>query len=371
MVDGCEIVTGSGQVEEPRQGDDLARSPELVREQSSRADSSLPPASSFQHPASSFQPPASSFQLPASSIGLPASAVQPHRLLGVGLVILAALCWSTAGIFITQTMQGGGITPISLAFWRVAVTFGLLFVALLIFRRDLLRVAPRDLPWLAGMGALALGTFQVLWVLSVLTNGLSIATVIQCNAPVMVTLLAWVFWREALTWRKWVAIGLAFAGTFLVAGLTSSPDVQLSPLGLLIALGSAFTYGGITLFAKKLTGNYNSWTILMYAFGFAALALLPFQFGRPLPSPADWQAYGSFAALVLIPTIGGYTFYTLGLRHLQASVASITAMAEVPFAAFNGYVFLGERLDPLQALGALIVMGGVALLSWRPKGSDE
>jgi DME family drug/metabolite transporter len=264
-------------------------------------------------------------------------------------------------------MQGGGVTPLSLAFWRVAVTSVCLLVVLLVFRRDLLQVIPRDLPWLAGMGALAMGTFQVLWILSVLTNGLSIATVIQCNAPVIVTLLAWVFWREALTWRKWLAIGLACAGTLLISGLTSSSNVQIGVLGLLIALGSALTYAGITLFAKKLAGGYNSWTILVYAFGFAALALLPFQFGRPLPHPAGWEAVGSFAALVLIPTIGGYTLYTLGLRRLQASVASITAMSEVPFAAFNGYVFLGERLDALQALGALIVMGGVVLLSWQPR----
>jgi uncharacterized membrane protein YbhN (UPF0104 family) len=59
------------------------------------------------------------------------------RAIGLlGLVILAALCWSTAGIFITRTVQGGGVTPLGLAFWRVAVTFACLFVALLAFRRD-------------------------------------------------------------------------------------------------------------------------------------------------------------------------------------------------------------------------------------------
>jgi DME family drug/metabolite transporter len=345
MADSLETTAGSRQFEDSRQEDGAAAGIEL---------------------------PASSFRLPAS--------VGTHRLLGFGLVILAALCWSTSGVFITFIMQGGGVGPLSLAFWRVLVTFACLFVALLAFRRDLLRVNRRDLPWLAGMGALAMGTFQVLWILSVLYNGLSIATVIQCNAPVIVTLLAWLFWREALTWRKWVAIALAAAGTILVSGLTRSSDLQLSALGLLIALSSALGYAGITLFAKKLTGlpgphgaraGYNPWTILMYGFGFAALALLPFQFGRPLPNPGSWQAYGSFAALVLIPTIAGYTLYTLGLRHLQASIASITAMAEVPFAAFNGYVFLGERLGVLQALGALIVMGGVAILSWQPKRPDQ
>jgi hypothetical protein len=145
-----------------------AWSPELVRDGPARAEDAWAPEAGAK--------------LPTSSIQHRASAVRSHRLLGFGLVILAALCWSTAGIFITRAMEGGGITPISLAFWRVAFTFACLLLALLLFRRDLLRVARRDLPWLVGMGALALGTFRC-WILSVLTNGLSIATVIQCNAP--------------------------------------------------------------------------------------------------------------------------------------------------------------------------------------------
>jgi drug/metabolite transporter (DMT)-like permease len=76
----------------------------------------------------------------------------------------------------------------------------------------------------------------------------------------------------------------------------------------------------------------------------------------------------AFAGLLLISTICGYTFYTTGLRHLQASVGSITAQAEVPFAAFWGYAILGERMDSWQLLGALIVMGGVILLSLQTRG---
>jgi len=120
------------------------------------------------------------------------------------LVILAALCWSTAGVFINGTMQGGGVTPLSLAFWRVAVTFACLLIALLFFRRDLLRVARRDLPWLAGMGALAMGTFQVLWILS----GAHKRALRRDGDPVQRPrhrhAAGLVFWREALTWRKWL-----------------------------------------------------------------------------------------------------------------------------------------------------------------------
>ena len=103
----------------------------------------------------------------------------------------------------------------------------------------------------------------------------------------------------------------------------------------------------------------------MYSFGFAALALLPFQIGRPLPTQVSGAAVAAFAGLVLFTTIAGYGAYTLALRHLQASVASILAMSEVLFAAFFGYVLLGERMNGWQILGALVIIGAVVLLTAR------
>ena len=129
------------------------------------------------------------------------------------------------------------------------------------------------------MGALAVATFQVAWILAVLINGPSIATIIQCNAPIIVTLIARIIWGESLTWQKWTAIGLASLGTILIAWPTDTGAMQITMTGFLISMGSAFSYAGITLFTKKLARDYSSWTILAFAFGFAALALLPFQFG--------------------------------------------------------------------------------------------
>lgn len=297
------------------------------------------------------------------------------RWLGLGLVVLASFFWSTAGIFITTAVRGSGISALGLAFWRVFVAFLSLAIAIGVIRPRALRVHRRDLPWLVGMGV-AVGTFQVLWILAILTNGASVSTVIQCNAPIIVTLLAWVFWREPLTWRKWAAIGLACIGTVLVSGVSGAGNIHLTPVGLLLSLGSALTYAGITLFAKKLTGDYNPFVILMYSFGFAALALLPFQIGRPLPAQVSGVAIAAFAGLVLFTTIAGYGAYTLGLRHLQASVASILAMSEVPFATFFGYVVLGERLNGWQILGALVIISAVVLLSVhvrpeRPSDTDH
>jgi drug/metabolite transporter (DMT)-like permease len=77
---------------------------------------------------------------------------------------------------------------------------------------------------------------------------------------------------------------------------------------------------------------------------------------------------GWYAGLILLSTISGFGLYTAGLRHLQASVAAIVATTEVAFAAVVSYIALGERLDGWQILGAILVVGGVVLLSWPRAG---
>ncbi len=285
------------------------------------------------------------------------------RFTGLAMVVAATACWSTSGILINLIVRNSGITAVGLAFWRDLGTFLVLLVGLAIVRRDLLRVNRRDLPWLAAMGAASIGVFHILWNISVTTLGASVSTVIQCNAPVFVTVLAWLIWREPLTRRKIAAIVLAVVGTIFIARLDNLGTVDITLLGVLIALGSALMYGSFSLFGKKLSGSYSSWTILVYVFGVASIVLFPFQFGSSSPFQASTQVVGYYLALVLVTTISGFGLYTAALRRLQASVAAITANAEVPFAAILAYLLLGERLDGLQVLGATLIIVAVVLIS--------
>ena len=218
------------------------------------------------------------------------------------------------------------------------------------------------------MGAISIGFFHVLWNTSVLLIGASVSTVIQSNAPIFVTLLGWVIFKEALTIYKIAAITLAVAGTILISGTLGMSTIQISELGLAAALFSAIFYGAFSLFGKKLTGEYNSWTILLYIFGFATLTLLPFQILNPSPVPYRFPALSYFIGLILISTISGFALYTIALGRLQASIASIAATSEIVFAAIFAYLVLSERLNTWQILGAALVISGVVLVS-LPNGN--
>jgi len=193
--------------------------------------------------------------------------------------------------------------------------------------------------------------------------GASLATVVQCNAPIFVTVMAWFLFQEVLTWRKIIAVIMAAAGTILVSGLSSTGEWKIVPVGLLIALGSAVTYGSLSLFGKKLSGDYNAWTIMFYIFTFGTITLFVFQLGTPEPWPAGAGIIPWFVFFVLISTITGFALYTMALKKLPASIASITATSEILFATIMAYIFLYERMDMWQIAGAVLIISGVVLVS--------
>ena len=295
------------------------------------------------------------------------------RLTGILMVVTATLCWSTSGIFINFIIANSDLSAVGLAFWRDLTTALLLFLGILVLRPELLKVKLKDLPWLIGMGAISIGIFHIFWNKAVVMIGASLATVVQCNAPIFVTIMAWFLFQEALTARKVIAVFLAAAGTVLVAGLNSSGAWKIVPLGLLIALASAITYGSLSLFGKKLRGDYNAWTIMFYIFTFGTFTLFLFQLGTPDPWP-----FGSspnimfwFISFVLISTITGFALYTMSLKNLPASVASITATTEILFASVLAYIFLDERMDLWQVLGAVLIISGVVLVSLAKENQEQ
>ncbi|MDZ7844136.1 MAG: DMT family transporter [Anaerolineales bacterium] len=286
-----------------------------------------------------------------------------ERLVGILMVIAATLCWSTSGIFINLITRSSGISAEGLAFWRDLTTSLLLLLGILLINPGLLRVKRQDIPWLVGMGAISIGAFHIMWNKSVVILGASLATVVQCNAPVFVTVMAWFLFQEVITTRKIIAVVLAAAGTVLVSGVNFTGEWKIAPLGLIIALGSAITYGTLSLFGKKLSGDYNSWTIMFYIFSIGTVTLFLYQLGQPAPWPQGSGVIPWFIGFVLISTIIGFGLYTMALRKLPASVASITATTEILFASFMGYIFLQERMDAVQVIGALLIISGVILVT--------
>ena len=284
-------------------------------------------------------------------------------VVGYLAVLVATACWGTSGIWVEFIVDAAGVAALPLAFWRDLTTFLVLFLGLLLLHPSSLQVRRQDLRWLIGLGG-SLGIFHVFWNLGVLLNGPAVATVQQAAMPAIVAIVASLIWSEPLTLRKILAIILTFVGTVLVSGVDVLGRAELSLSGFLVGLGIPIAYAGWNLFGKRVRDDYNPVTTLTYGFGFGALVLLPFQFFSPQPWPVPAEAILSFAGLIAVATILAFVSYTFALGRLQASVASILAMVEIPIVAVYAYVLLGDTMSIDQAIGAALVVAGVVMLSW-------
>jgi DME family drug/metabolite transporter len=291
------------------------------------------------------------------------------ELIGTIAVLLASAVWATSGLFVKLILEETHVSALALAFWRDISTFSVFFLALVLFRRRWLQVQRQDLKWLVAMGV-SLGSFHVFWNLGVMLNGVAVATVQQAAMPAIVAVVARLVWHEPLTWEKIVAIVLTFAGTVFVSGLGELSRADLTAAGFLVGLAMPALYAAWNLFGKQVRRTYNPFTTLTFAFGFAALCLLPLQFFTPFPWPVSSTGLLWFAGLVLISSVSGFSIYFYGLGRLPASVATILAMTEIAFVAAYAYFLLDERLAPSQVVGAALVVAGVMMLSW-PKGRRE
>jgi drug/metabolite transporter (DMT)-like permease len=284
---------------------------------------------------------------------------------GYLLVLGAAALWSTSGLFIRWSVGSGAFSALSLAFWRDLTTFVCLLVLLALLRPRWLSVQRKDLPWLAALGVVGVGTFHFLWNLSILYLGYAVATILLYASPAFVACMAWLLWREPLTRSKIVAIAMTLIGCVLVAGGEELAGVELTAGGLILGLSAALAYGSFSLLGRQPAQHYRPWTVLAYGFGFGALVLLPFQLAAGWPGTMSGSAWLWFGGLVVIATILPFGAYLAGLHWLPVSVASILATSEVVFAALIGYLIFGEQLQTQQIVGAGLVVTGVVLIVTR------
>jgi drug/metabolite transporter (DMT)-like permease len=291
---------------------------------------------------------------------------------GYLFIVIAAVLWSTIGLWVRGLYESYGLSALTIAFLRAGV--GALFAlsALGMARRTWLRVEARDWLFFVSYGALGISAFYWLYAQAIIQTTMTMAVVLLYTAPAFVTLMAWRMWGESLDARKGVALILAFSGSALVARAYDPARLSLNLAGIGFGLGAGFTYALFTLFGKAVVKKYSPFTALAYQLFFGALFLAPFQRGDELALFAQHpSAWFYLLGLVLGPTLGAIGFFTMGLRSVPASNASILATIEPVMASVLAFVVLGERLEGLQMLGGALVVSGAGVLARVGESSRE
>lgn len=289
--------------------------------------------------------------------------------------LASAAVLSTTAIlmrYLTETYQ---LPELVLAFWRDFFVVLTLFVILAIFRPQLLHVDRKWLPYLVGYGFI-LSLFNALWTVSVSSNGAAVATVLVYSSAAFTAVLGHFLLKESLGWGKVLAVALSLGGCLLVSGALDPAVWNTNVLGILTGILSGLGYAAYTLLGRSAARRgLNTWTTILYTFGFAALFLLGYNliWGGVIPAsaahPQDmfWLGnhllgWGVLFLLAAGPSLLGFGLYNISLVHLPSGVVNLIASTEPVFTAVIAYFLLGETMSGIQILGSLIILLSVIIL---------
>jgi DME family drug/metabolite transporter len=272
-------------------------------------------------------------------------------------VLLASLFFGTTGT--AQALGPDGLSPAGVGAARVLVGGALLVAVAVLAKGSLTRLPLR--PLLIAAGAVA--TYQLSFFAAVADTGVAVGTIVALgSAPALAGAIEWVVERRAPA-RAWaMATALACAGVAMLA--LAGADASISLPGVALALAAGTSYAGYTLAAKRmLNTGHPPETVMAGAFGLGAVLLLPVL----LITGAGWLTQPGGAALALflgiVPTALAYLLFARGLRRLTAAETATLTLAEPLTATLLGVIVLSETLSAPAALGGLLILGGLLVLT--------
>jgi len=192
----------------------------------------------------------------------------------------------------------------------------------------------------------------------------SLAALVVYAYPAMVLLGAIALRWERPSALRAGALALALAGIVVV--LAGGGTGAIDPAGVAFALAAAVASAAYVLLADRTVGGVDPFLLSAIILTSSGVAIAGWNAVAGMPAlHVGASGWAAIAAVVCVSTIMPVTAFLLGLRRVGAGTASIVSTVEPVVAAAMAMALLGERLTPLQLLGAAAVLGAIVLVNLR------
>ena len=280
------------------------------------------------------------------------------------LIIAAAACWGIVGVF-TRPLISAGFSYTEMAAARSFITLACIFIFLLVTDREKLRVNKKDLWMFVCMGGIGFSMFNIVYFQAIHLITLSAACILLYTAPFMVVLISPLVFKDRITLQKICALFVAFTGCVMTVGYIDSSGISLP--GVLSGLAAAFCFSQYTIFGKFALKKYHPFTVIVYTFIAALLAVTPFCNIENVIALAGASAYNlaNLLAIGFFSTLIPFLCYTKGLEKTEPGRAMIIAFAEPLVASVAGVVVYGEMLSAVKISGMALIFAALVILNLK------
>lgn len=266
-----------------------------------------------------------------------------------GRYLLAMVVFGTLAPFVRQIAVSSG----ELALYRAILGAALIGVYLAATRQSLPKGNRREVALLLLSGA-AMGINWILLFEAYRYTTVSTATLCYYFAPVIVTVLSPLLFRERLTRRQVLCFVMATLGLVLITGMERGGSVK----GVLFGLGAAVFYAAVVLLNKYIRG-VDGIQRTFFQFLAAIVTLIPYVFftGGVTLSRLDTPGWLCLLTVGLVHTGITYCLYFSSLKAIPGQRAAILSYMDPLVAVLVSVTVLREPLTWQQALGGSLILG--------------
>lgn len=293
---------------------------------------------------------------------------------GLPIALVSAAAFGLSGSLASSLLVTGW-SPAAVVAARVGgACLALLVPCLLLIRRIGLptrRAGGRMIAY----GIIAVAGAQLCYFSAVQHLSVGVALLLEYLAPVL--LIGWHWWRRGQrpSAAKLIGAALAVAGLVLVLDLTSG--ARISPVGVAWGLGAALCLCAYFVMSEHSAAAPPALLLTTVGTGVGALVLLLAGLVGIVPLVATTapvtvaaRSLPWWVPLLTLALVSAALAYVTGIeavRRLGSSIASFVALSEVILAVIFAALLLGQVPSPIQALGGVLILAGIAVVQTPPR----
>ena len=269
------------------------------------------------------------------------------------MLIASMAIFGTLAPFVRNIPVSSG----ELALYRAILAAVLIGVFLLVTRQKIpLGNIKKEVPLLLASGV-AMGINWILLFEAYKYTTVSTATLSYYFAPVIVTAVCPILFREKLTGKQILCFLMSTLGLVMITGtgdMTGGQDL----VGILFGLGAAAFYATVILlnkFIKNVEGIHRTFLQFLAAI----VVLIPYVVlsGGVTLGSLDGSGWINLLIVGLVHTGVTYCMYFSALKELPGQKAAILSYIDPLVAVLISVTVLGENMTLWQAIGGVLILG--------------
>lgn len=270
------------------------------------------------------------------------------------MMVTAMAIFGTVALFVRNIP----VASSEIALYRAVLAALLLAVFLLLTGQRIdFRAIRKGLPLLLVSG-MAMGINWILLFEAYQYTTVSVATLSYYFAPVIVTAVCPILFKEKMGFKQWLCFGMSTLGIVLITGVGDLSARNTHLIGILFGLGAAVLYASVVLLNKFIKGVADIQRTFLQ-FVAAVLILLPYVLltGGIHLQDLNMDGWVNLLIIGIIHTGITYCLYFSALRDIPGQEAAILSYIDPLVAVAISVAVLGEQLTFFQLLGGLLILG--------------